>query len=186
LIGDSRAELDATGAGNDRIDGGEGLDAIVGDSNGCFKGPRKCTVSGDGGNDVLDLGNDGGFFAFGDHFNVRAGNVTGAGNDAITGGSSNELLVGDSSNGPGNDAGNDRLVGNGGNDLLFGDNVNLDSNATVGPAGGNDVLDGGVGDDTLKAGPRNDSLDGGPNTDDCDGERDIDTTSNCETTADVP
>jgi len=34
--------------------------------------------------------------------------------------------------------------------------------------------------------PRNDSRDGGPNTDDCDGERDIDTTSNCETTADVP
>jgi Ca2+-binding RTX toxin-like protein len=94
------------------------------------------------------------------------------------------------------DAGNDRLVGNGGDDPLFGDNVkfdllisddpNLVRDAAVGPAGGNDSLDGGVGNDTLRAGPRNDRLDGGSNTDDCDGESGIDTATNCEITAGVP
>ena len=143
-------------------------------------------MSGAGGNDVLDLGADGGISAIGDHLNVRTGNVTGAGNDTVTGGSSDDVLVGDSSNGPGNEAGNDRLVGNGGNDRVFGDNVDLESTTTAGPAGGDDFLDGGVGDDTLRAGPRNDQLDGGPNTDDCDGESGVDSASDCEITAGVP
>ena len=46
---------------------------------------------------------------------------------------------------------------------MFGDNT-PDFVNTLGPDGGNDVLDGGVGDDILRAGPGNDALGGGPDT----------------------
>ena len=68
----------------------------------------------------------------------------GNGNDVLTGGGADDLLVGD--------AGNDTLSGRAGNDRLYG----LD---------GNDVLDGGSGFDRLYGGNDNDTLDTGADFD---------------------
>jgi hypothetical protein len=183
MIGDSHstgAVGDVVGAGNDVLRGESGLDLLVGDSEGR-------NASGSGGNDFLDLGADGGFFAVGDHGTF--GNATGAGNDVIVGGSAGEALVGDNSPGFGQaatGAGNDKIVGNGGDDILFGDS-SADIATTLGPDGGNDFLDGGEGVDALLAGPANDSLDGGPGSPDfCDGEAGVDTATHCEAVAGIP
>ena len=83
-IGDSVAPFEgtATGAGNDVILGGPGrFDFLIGDSEGV------AGASGSG-NNVLDMGADGGIVAIGDH-NINAedgGPARGAGNDTIIGG----------------------------------------------------------------------------------------------------
>ncbi|MGW8367007.1 calcium-binding protein, partial [Streptomyces wedmorensis] len=146
---------------------------------------------GAGGDDLIDLGTDGGFFALGDHnINDPAGGpATGAGHDRILGGTGDELLVGDSSVGstPVTAAGHDTLEGRGGADTLFGDNVNFDADTTVGSAGGHDVLRGGEADDRILAGPGNDRLDGGAATDHCDGQTGpFDSATQCETVVGVP
>jgi Ca2+-binding RTX toxin-like protein len=120
--------------------------------------------------------------------NSDTGSEVGAGNDIVIGGSTAELLIGDNSPGIGytaTGAGNDTVFGNGGDDLIFGDS-SADAVTTLGPDGGNDVLNGGVGDDYLRAGPGNDDLNGGANTDDCDGEQGTDSASNCEVVAGIP
>ena len=83
---------------------------------------------------------------------------TGAGNDAVTGTGTADVIFSGAGNdtiaaGAGNDqvygeAGNDVLAGGAGNDLLFG-------------GAGNDALNGGAGQDQLQGGDGNDSLDGG-------------------------
>ena len=79
-IGDSVAPLEgtATGAGNDVILGGPGrFDFLIGDSE------AVAAANGSGGNDLLDMGADGGIVAIGDH-NINAedgGRANGAGND---------------------------------------------------------------------------------------------------------
>lgn len=180
LVGDSGSTVgDASGAGDDKILGGPGSELLVGDSNAAED------ASGDGGNDFLDVGADGGFAALGDH-NINdpaGGSATGSGSDRIIGGRADDLLVGDSAvvDATTTDADNDVIKGRGGNDTLFGDNVNFDADRTVGTAGGRDRLRGGAGDDTLRAGPANDRLDGGRDTDDCDGEAGHDIAVRCET-----
>ena len=85
-----------------------------------------CTVSGDGGDDVIDLGPDGGLFAAGDHNTDQPGvSVTGAGNDEITGGPRSEFLIGDSFADVPSDAGDDEIEGGGGADFIFGDNTDF-------------------------------------------------------------
>jgi Ca2+-binding RTX toxin-like protein len=158
---------------------------VTGDGNGCTLDPS-CTVRGDGGNDVLDLGRDGGLYAVGDH--NAGGDTLGAGNDVVIGGSAGEVLIGDSS--PGVDsrttgAGNDRLVGRGGDDSLLGDS-SADGAATIGPEGANDAVDGGAGDDIVSAGAGNDAVDGGPDRDRCDGQPGLDVAVRCETATGVP
>jgi Ca2+-binding RTX toxin-like protein len=86
----------------------------------------------------------------------------GAGNDHLTGGSGNDLLIG----GAGNDhlnggSGDDLLRGNQGNDKLQGGDGN---DILVGDAG-NDHLIGGAGRDLLIGGAGNDNLDGGADDD---------------------
>ena len=164
--------------------GEEGL--IVGDSFAIFDG---ATVSGDGGDDVIDTGPGGsGFVVYADH--ASFGDAFGAGNDVvISRGSTAELIVGDSSafwtSAP-TDAGNDTISAGAGDDTVLGDNT-LDDATSFGIVGGNDDLDGGDGNDTLRAGPANDTLDGGPgDPDDCDGEGGRDSAKRCEVLAGVP
>lgn len=139
-IGDSVAPFEgtATGAGNDVLLGGPGrFDFLIGDSE------AVAAANGNGGNDVLDMGADGGIVAIGDH-NINApdgGRATGAGNDRIIGGDSPfEFLIGDS--GPADAsvtvAGNDSISGRGGDDTIFGDNIKFNGDASAGAAGGND------------------------------------------------
>jgi hypothetical protein len=187
MAGDSRSPHDgsATGAGDDILLGGFGIfDFLIGDSEAVTE------ARGSGGDDILDMGADGGFRAIGDH-NINSpesggpptGRATGAGGDLIIGGSANEVLIGDSvvADESVTAAGNDRIQADGGDDTIFGDNVNFDVDATAGTAGGADNLDGGGGNDTLRAGPGNDNLDGGPATDVCHGQRGTDTYVRCET-----
>lgn len=184
MAGDSNSFTgNASGAGDDIINAGTGIDDLRGDS----QGPSN--VSGDGGDDTLDLGPDGGAFAIGDHNTFNAGSTaTGAGNDRITGGSTSEpFLIGDSSADNVTDAGSDVIEGRNGNDTLFGDNVDVEATGTVGTAGGADVLFGGNGGDVLRAGPVNDLLNGGPQSDDCDGEAgNGDVAVQCETVNGIP
>ena len=107
IQGDSRACTDATGAGDDVILGGPGLEAIIGDSFAVCEGG---TASGAGGNDFIDPGPDGGSDAIGDHNSF--GSAVGTGNDIIIGGSADDYLVGDSSPNVGSEvttAGNDAI-----------------------------------------------------------------------------
>jgi Ca2+-binding RTX toxin-like protein len=186
LIGDSIAFIgDAVGAGDDMLAGGAGFDDMIGDSEAFVQGD----AIGSGGDDVLDLGADGGFLVFGDHniSDPAGGGVIGAGDDEITGGSNDEILVGDSSTVAfAANAGSDLIDGYGGNDRVFGDNVDFFATATFGVAGGEDALTGGTGDDTLRAGPGDDGLDGGGHTDDCDGEAGADSFTKCETVTGSP
>lgn len=148
-------------------------------------------VTGSGGDDVVDLGQDGGDAAIGDHNINRptGGTATGAGSDRVTGGSGNDILVGDSSvvDALRTSARSDVVNGRGGDDTLFGDNADFDLTSSVGTAGGDDSLSGGDGADTLRGGPRNDLLDGGPGAPDrCDGEAGIDTAVRCESVSNIP
>jgi Ca2+-binding RTX toxin-like protein len=163
--------------------GGSGIEFIVGDSNGVT------AAHGSGGNDLIDLGADGGFGAVGDHNTFEPGSTAaGAGSDRIRGGSASEqLLIGDSSADNVTEAGDDEIEGRGGDDLLFGDNIKTVELTTNGTIGGEDQLDGNAGNDTLRAGPANDSLDGDGGTDDCDGEAGSeDRASHCELLAGIP
>jgi hypothetical protein len=165
--------------------GGSGADFLIGDSEGVV------SVNGSGGDDLLDLGVDGGFVAVGDH-NVSdpaGGRATGAGNDRIIGGTADEILIGDSSVADTSTtaAGHDVIDGRGGDDTVFGDNTDFDGAVSVGTAGGADVLRGGPGVDALRGGPRNDLLDGGSGTpDDCDGQAGVDAAFHCEVVSNVP
>ena len=94
-IGDSVAPFEgsATGAGNDVILGGPGrFDFLIGDSEGVIE-------ANGSGDDLLDMGADGGIVAIGDHnINAEDGRrANGAGNDRIIGGdnpSGCEILAG--------------------------------------------------------------------------------------------
>lgn len=180
LTGDAVAFVgDATGAGDDVLDGGPGAEFMVGDSE-AFEG----NAIGNGG-DVLDLGADGGFIAIGDHRISKAppsgGSPLGAGDDLITGGSTDDLLLGDSSAvGVPAEAGDDVINGRGGSDSVFGDNADFSVRKTFGTVGGADRLAGDRGYDLLRAGPGDDALDGGANTDDCDGEAGTNSSASCE------
>lgn len=145
---------------------------------------------GSGGDDVVDLGTDSGFFALGDHNigNPTTGTAIGAGDDMLMGGSASDILVGDSSSPDTGvtEAGDDVIKGGGGNDTLFGDNSNYDLTMSVGTVSGEDKLKGSEGDDTLRAGPGDDDLSGGRDTDDCDGEAGTgDKANHCEAVAGI-
>jgi Ca2+-binding RTX toxin-like protein len=187
LVGDSAAPSQgaATGAGDDILFGEQGADFLIGDGEGV------ASVNGSGGDDILDLGTDGGVAAIGDH-NVNdpaGGPATGSGNDRIIGGSSGEVLIGDSSIADASvtTAGNDFLEGRGGEDTVFGDNTDFDASMSVGEAGGTDWTNGGSGVDSLKGGPNNDFLNGGAGRpDSCDGEAGTDAAIGCEAVSNVP
>jgi Ca2+-binding RTX toxin-like protein len=134
------------------------------------------------GDDLLDLGPGDRGLAIGDHnTNTPGRTASGAGNDRISGGHANDLLIGDSAADNVIDAGHDELEGLSGDDILFGDNTDWTGGHTTGTIGGDDRLSGDPGDDALFGGPANDALDGGTHTDHCDGEAGDDAFANCET-----
>ncbi|MFC2970848.1 calcium-binding protein [Azotobacter bryophylli] len=116
------------GAGDDVMDGGEGLFDTVDYSSGSAKKVTVDLVAGTAkgeGNDTL----------------INIENVIGSkGSDSITGSASDNMLDG------GN--GNDKLVGNGGNDTLYGGA----GNDSIVAGFGNDYIDAGVGNDNINAG----------------------------------
>ncbi|SBW81126.1 hypothetical protein PVE_R1G3244 [Pseudomonas veronii 1YdBTEX2] len=81
--------------------------------------------------------------------------IGGAGNDAITAGSTGAIIYGDDL--AGTQSGNDTLLGGAGDDTLYGGggNDSLQGNA------GKDIMNGGAGDDVLDGGDGNDQLTGG-------------------------
>jgi Ca2+-binding RTX toxin-like protein len=195
---------DATGGGNDRIDGGaDGATRIVGDS---AAGSTGFSIGG--GNDILSRGGPdslivGDAFSFDgdadgagdDRISVRTGGkaigdsyapgaiAAGAGgDDTIIGTNGNDFganaLIGDHLGETVVGSGTDRISGLRGSDEIFGDSV---CTASCPADGGLDVLDGGYGYDFIKAGPGDDTLRGGRNTDDCKGEAGTDSFSSCET-----
>ncbi len=116
------------GAGDDVMDGGEGLFDTVDYSSGSAKKVTVDLVAGTAkgeGNDTL----------------INIENVIGSkGSDSITGSAGDNMLDG------GN--GNDKLVGNGGNDTLYGGA----GNDSIVAGFGNDYIDAGVGNDNINAG----------------------------------
>ncbi|NMY12672.1 S8 family serine peptidase [Pseudomonas veronii] len=85
--------------------------------------------------------------------------IGGAGNDAITAGSTGAIIYGDDL--AGIQSGNDTLLGGAGDDTLYGGggNDSLQGNA------GKDIMNGGAGDDVLDGGDGNDQLTGGAGID---------------------
>ena len=168
------AILSSGRGGNDRIDGGDGTDYVIGDA-------AVITGTGRGGNDHL-IGGPGGELIPGVHsLEVLGGDadtlmsgLARGGNDFLDGGTGENYLVGDtfdmidSAQG-----GNDHLIGGPALDWMIGDADGLmDGNAR----GGNDLLEGGGGDDELRgdngysgmtgnARGGNDRLDGGSGDD---------------------
>ncbi len=96
-----------------------------------------------------------------------------AGADSLTGGTGNDLVIGDSSFGDPSTFGNDALEGGPGNDELFGDSglVTAATGATnvVSGGPGGDSLTGGGGPDALRGGDDGDRLLGYAGVDDVDG-----------------
>jgi len=144
------------GPGNDRIQGGGGIDTITGDAGNDW-------LRGGDGADVIDAG------AGNDHVFGELGDddlTAGAGNDEMNGGDGNDNLDG----GDGHDrihggAGDDLIFGGANKDLLYGD----DGNDFIDGGADKDHLLGGNGDDILSGGPGNDQLNGGPGTNLLDG-----------------
>jgi VCBS repeat-containing protein len=129
-------------AGNDMIEGGRGRDLIDGGSGQDFLygGDDEDTIIGGEGDDYLG-GGSGNDWLIGDLVDL-----TGEGNDTLSGGDGNDLLYGLS--------GQDLLYGDGGEDLLFG-NIGDD---TLHGGDGNDQLQGNDGNDRLYGGAGNDAL----------------------------
>lgn len=125
--------------GNDYLDGGEGVDYLVGDTFDMLDHAR-------GGEDHLVGGSDTDFL-YGDADGTMKDHARG-GNDFLEGGSGDDELRGDNGwNGITDHArgGNDTLDGGSGDDLLIGDGGIMSGHAMA----GNDVLIGGLGNDRL-------------------------------------
>ena len=184
-VGDIGNEVDATGGGDDVLRGGPDADAIIGDSNGenatgagddtvhsgpgvvtedsleVVVGDSRCSEAcvGEGGDDSIQMGTDGGVWAAGDHMGSATGSIEGDGNDFIRGG-----------------------VGHPDGEQLFGDSVDIGGSGVPNPAAGagNDILRGRQGSDALLGQGGADRLNGGAEDDACDTEAGIDTAISCE------
>lgn len=177
-IGFSRGVLTVTGTANDDAIVVSRAGSVWTIANGSWSSTRtlavsKLVVNAKAGNDAVtvdpsvlipatllgDLGND---------TLVASNGATylhgGAGNDSLTGGNANDVLVGDVGNdvlnaGAGNNkmsggSGDDHLTAGAGNDVIAGDA----GNDTLVGGEGNNTLNGGLGDDSLESGAGNDSL----------------------------
>ncbi|WP_306250446.1 M10 family metallopeptidase [Parvularcula sp. IMCC14364] len=142
-------DFDATGGGDDIIDGGDGNDRIFGgdDFDQLTGGSGDDIISGGDGQDTIDGGNGQ------DTLNGDAGAdiiVGGAGADIISGGGQN-----------------DDLTGNGGQDTIFGN----DGDDIISGGGDKDILDGGDGNDEIIGGDSGDRIFGGAGDDNISGRR---------------
>jgi Ca2+-binding RTX toxin-like protein len=152
--GETEGNFIDAGAGNDRVNAGNGADVVYG-------GADDDDISGMDNHDVL-LGQEGNDNIRGDGTQpvdgVYYGNFTPLerhGNDVIGGGAGNDTLVGQ--------GGDDELYGGLDDDKLWGDDNDLvEAPATI---HGADYLDGGDGTDELVGGARGDELFGGEGND---------------------
>lgn len=147
IIATDLPELQAnTGAGDDRVEGGNGND-------GAYGGDGNDVLLGGGGKDSLGGGSGD------DRIEGHAGNdwLTGnEGTDVLLGGEGDDRIE----DGAGNDEtdggnGNDELRSDGGDDKLFGG----DGNDTLTTTGGADVLNGGNGNDLIVDASPSDEID---------------------------
>ena len=145
------------GAGNDRIDGGNGNDGTVDDDGGLFGGPGADLVTGQGGDDRLvgdglpeGLPGDDVLFGGGgeDEIVGREGNdllLGGKGGDKIDAGAGNDVLAGGS--------GADTLRGGPGDDLVWATDFERNSVDVIDPdfivAPGDNEIDCGDGNDMV-------------------------------------
>lgn len=165
LIGSDVANILVSGAGDDYIDGLAGNDMLSGGAGNdrLFGRDGDDTLLGGSGDDILDGGdgNDTVVFDEAGRVVVRLNNqtvntgdtiaglenaTTGAGNDALIGSNTANILTA----GAGDDyvdalGGNDTLNGGSGNDRLFGG----DGDDTLDGGAGTDLMLGGAGDDTI-------------------------------------
>ena len=152
LSGGGGDDLLTVGGGDHLLDGGDGIDTVRYSENG---GPETGVT--------ISLALQGAAQATG------AGSWTLTGIENLSGGTADDVLVGDgAANVLAGEAGNDSLSGGGGNDELYGDgSINTDTHGLgySGPigltsdnlSGGNDVLEGGEGDDYLDGGEGSDT-----------------------------
>jgi Ca2+-binding RTX toxin-like protein len=154
LNGMANADVLNGGAGNDDLEGGDGVDV----------------VNGNGDSDDLDAG-DGGSLATPEVVDAGAGNDTdvhgGAGVDTVSGGDGTDTIDGDGeSDNLNGGIGSDTLRGGAGNDTLNGDagNDTLDGGQNAAAPQDSDTLNGGADNDTLRNSAGPDSFNGGANT----------------------
>ncbi|MEZ6119771.1 MAG: calcium-binding protein [Pirellulaceae bacterium] len=138
------------------LEGGNGNDQLRADG----ATSAALTLSGDGGNDVLEGGSGA---------DTLKG---GAGNDTLKGFGGNDTLEGENDNDSllGGD-GNDTLRGGSGNDTLVGENHDDELHGDA----GDDALYGSSGNDVLRGGDNNDSLHGEDGNDQLFGDNHVDT-----------
>jgi Ca2+-binding RTX toxin-like protein len=151
----SDVENITTGAGNDLISAGPGVNVIT-------TGAGNDLIFGGGGNDTIDAGADaneihGDFGTYtspnsGLALAMPSGDTTAAGDDTISSGDQNDVIDAG--------AGNDKVkAGNGDNNITLGDGADGPMNATTKMAGtGNDTITGGNGADTITDGGGNNPL----------------------------
>jgi hypothetical protein len=185
-------------AGKDTLTDTSGSNHMVGDNYGFIASAAQADVitGGSSGADVIigDNWSAGSAYAAGND-TIRSGGAPagsseqlvgdnrvsgteshGGGNDSITAGNGNDLIVGDSLGSPTGEArggGDDTINGGGGNDGVIGDNWGFIT--MIG--GGMDTLNGAAGDDSLV---------GGPSRDSCAGSTGTDTATTCEAITGVP
>ncbi len=150
----------AASGGNEQITGGAGSDIIIG-------GPGANTIVGGYGNSVIAGSSAQVALSGGRLASVMTSNPGIGGNDKITGGPGNDIILGS--------AGADTIDGGSGNDLILGHDgqvtvsqgvptfassadpsVGLDDN--IGGNTGNDVIVAGAGNNTISGGPGNDVI----------------------------
>ncbi|WP_342154724.1 hypothetical protein [Methylorubrum sp. SB2] len=163
LTGNDLSNTLLDNAGNNRLDGGGGIDLIR------STGGIDTLIGGAGDTAVIDRSGATAALSFvmtsveGTTTLVGDGTTTtGIGNITLFGGSGNDRFVTLAGNNRLNgEAGNDTLTGGAGFDILAGGA----GNDTLKAGAGNDTLTGGEGNDTLEGGAGRDTLDGGAGDD---------------------
>ena len=148
-------------SGDDRLDGGFGIDLLLGfeGDDVVVGGVNDDILLGLDGNDILSGGSEndlliGGFGQ--DLLDGGTGNDVlegGAGDDTINGGEGDDVILGE--------AGSNTLFGNGGNDIIVGN----DQVDVIFGEDGDDIIVGGAGMNTLSGGLGNDLIIGGNDLD---------------------
>ncbi|MEP0919876.1 DUF4347 domain-containing protein [Leptolyngbya sp. DQ-M1] len=148
--------------GNDTLNGNEGADTILG-------GTGDDTIDG-GSDDAIDilLGDNGVVVraeGSSEANDIYSTDPTNGGQDTITGGLGNDIIIGGAGGSDKAGVGGDRLFGNEGDDVILGDHGEV-ARTTMGylfdtrdpEQGGDDTIEGGIGSDVIFGGSGNDTI----------------------------